>query len=90
MSELKERHHRDNVLIVGHGGALRAAFVALMQLPLEANWRFIMANCGLSVVDVFPDNAVLRLFNDTCHLDELRPELHDQQVAGTPGQPVGI
>ncbi len=90
MSELKERHHRDNVLIVGHGGALRAAFVALMQLPLEANWRFIMANCGLSVVDVFPDNAVLRLFNDTCHLDELRPELHDQHVAGTPGQPVGI
>ena len=73
MEELRQRHLEDTVLIVGHGGALRAAFVALMELPLEANWRFEMANCGLSVVDVYPDNAVLRLFNDTSHLDGLGP-----------------
>ena len=70
---LRERHVDDNVLIVGHGGALRAAFVALMELPLEANWRFTMANCGLSVVDVYEDNVVLRLYNDTSHLDGLGP-----------------
>ena len=69
MGELRERHVDDNVLIVGHGGALRAAFVALMELPLEANWRFELANCGLSVVDVYADNAVLCLYNDTSHLD---------------------
>ena len=69
MDELKDRHVDDNVLIVGHGGALRAAFVALMELPLEANWRFELANCGLSVVDVYSDNAVLCLCNDTSHLD---------------------
>ena len=73
MAELKTRHPDDNVLIVGHGGALRAAFVALMELPLEANWRFVMANCGLSVLDIYPDNAVLRLYNDTSHLDGLGP-----------------
>ncbi len=71
--DMKTRHQGDNVLFVGHGGTLRAAFVALMELPLEANWRFAMANCGLSMVDVFPDNAVLCLFNDTSHLDGLGP-----------------
>jgi len=75
MTELRTRHVDDNVLIVGHGGALRAGFVALMELPLEANWRFVMANCGLSVLDIYPDNAVLRLHNDTSHLDGLGPAL---------------
>ena len=90
MAELRERHHRDNVLIVGHGGALRAAFVALMDLPLEANWRFIVANCSLSVMDVFPDNAVLRLFNDTCHLDGVRPELDGRWAPGMQPQPADV
>ena len=70
---LREQHPDDNLLIVGHGGALRSAFVALMELPLEANWRFILDNCGLSVVDVYPDIAVLSLYNDTSHLDGLGP-----------------
>ena len=75
MTELRTRHPDENVLIVGHGGALRAVFVSLMELPLEANWRFAMTNCGLSVLDIYPDNAVLRLYNDTSHLDGLGPKL---------------
>lgn len=73
VTDVRQRHPDDNVLIVGHGGALRAVFVALMELPLEANWRFFLANCSLSVVDIYPDNAVLRLYNDTSHLDGLGP-----------------
>ena len=73
VADVRQRHADDNVLIVGHGGALRAVFVALMELPIEANWRFMLANCGLSVVDIYPDNAVLRLCNDTSHLDGLGP-----------------
>lgn len=75
MTELRIRHPDENVLIVGHGGALRAGFVALMELPLEANWRFTMTNCGLSVLDIYPNNAVLRLYNDSSHLDGLGPKL---------------
>ncbi|HIM36981.1 MAG TPA: alpha-ribazole phosphatase, partial [Dehalococcoidia bacterium] len=60
---------------VGHGGSLRAGFVALMELPLEANWRFAMTNCSLSVLDIYPNNAVLRLYNDSSHLDGLGPKL---------------
>ena len=75
MTELRMRHPDENVLIVGHGGSLRAGFVALMELPLEANWRFSMTNCGLSVLDIYPNNAVLRLYNDSSHLNGLGPKL---------------
>ena len=68
MSEIKERHLDETVLIVGHGGSLRSAIVALMEFPPEATWRFVMANCSLTVIDTFWDNAVLRLYNDTSHL----------------------
>lgn len=58
----------DAVLVVGHGGSLRAVIVALLSLPLEANWKFIMDNCALSLAHTYPDNAVLHLYNDTSHL----------------------
>ena len=68
MGDLKKRHLGDTVLIVGHGGSLRSAILALMEFPPEATWRFVMANCSLTVVDTYEDNAVLRLYNDTSHL----------------------
>ena len=64
-------HLTENVLIVGHGGSLRGVILALMELPVEAIWRFVMANCSLSVIDTYSDNAVLRLYNDTSHLNGL-------------------
>ena len=69
VADLRRRHHEETVLIVGHGGSLRAAIIALMDFPLEATWRFAMANCALSVFDIYPDNAVMCLYNDTSHLD---------------------
>ncbi len=71
IASLTASHPDETVLIVGHGGSLRAAIIALMEFPLEANWRFVMYNCSLSVFDTYPDNAVLRLYNDTSHLDGL-------------------
>ena len=66
--EIKERHLDDTVLVVGHGGSLRAAMMALLGMPLDANWRFVFGNCTLTIVDTYDDNAVLRLFNDGSHL----------------------
>ena len=77
---LLERHMDDRVLVVGHGGSLRCLLVALMDLPLEANWKFVMHNCALSVVYTYPDNAVLHLYNDTGHLNAGYPNV---STAGT-------
>ena len=62
------KHPEGNVLIVGHGGSLRSGLVALMELPLEANWKFVMHNCALSIIRTYPNNAVMHLYNDTSHL----------------------
>ena len=59
-------------LIVGHGGSLRALLVCLLGLPTASTWSFMLDNVGLSVVDLYPDNAVLKLFNDTSHLEDGR------------------
>jgi alpha-ribazole phosphatase/probable phosphoglycerate mutase len=75
VKQLHKRHSNDTVLIVGHGGSLRSLVVALLALPLEANWKFVMGNCALSLIYTYPDNAVLHLYNDTSHLDGLRTEL---------------
>ena len=66
---IKERHLDDTVLVVGHGGSLRAAMMALLGMPMDANWRFVFGNCTLTIVDTYHDNAVLRLFNDGSHLN---------------------
>lgn len=67
-AQLLDQNPNDTALIVGHGGSLRAVIVALLSLPLEANWKFAMRNCALSLVYTYPDNAVLHLYNDTSHL----------------------
>ena len=71
INEIKDRHLADTVLVVGHGGSLRAAMMALLGMPLDANWRFVFGNCTLTIIDTYHDNAVLRLFNDGSHLNGL-------------------
>ena len=70
-STLRELYPGDDVLIVGHGGSLRSGIVALLGLPLEANWKFVMHNCALSVVRTYPDNSVMHLYNDNSHLKDV-------------------
>ena len=69
LADVKQMHGNDPVLIVGHGGSLRAVLVTLLGLPLEATWRFIIGNCSLTVIETYPDNTVLTLYNDTSHLN---------------------
>ena len=69
-----QNHLKETVLVVGHGGSLRGAIIAWMGFPDESTWRFMLANCGLSIIDTYADNAVLRLFNDISHLGGFEPE----------------
>ena len=68
-AEIKAKHLSETVLVVGHGGSLRAGMVSLLGMPLEGNWSFAFGNCSLTMVDTFEDNVVLRLFNDKSHLN---------------------
>ncbi len=68
VQRVKDAHMDESALIVGHGGSLRAGIVSLLDLPLEANWKFAMHNCSLTVIHVYPNNAVMHLYNDTSHI----------------------
>ena len=70
--DFQHAHLDKTVLVVGHGGTLRAAILGWLDLPDHTTFRFVMANCGLSIIDTYPDNAVLRLYNDTSHLEPMR------------------
>ena len=71
VDETLQNHQDETTLVVGHGGSLRSLIVALLALPLEANWKFVMDNCALSLVHTYPNNAVLHLYNDTAHLNNI-------------------
>lgn len=58
-----------DVLIVGHGGSLRALLSILLGLPPAAGWVFRFDNCALTMVDWRPgDHSQLLAFNDHSHL----------------------
>jgi len=69
---LNEDHPGDagNVLVVGHGGSLRALVLSLLGLPVSAFWRFQIASASLSIVSLYPQGATLDLWNDTSHLED--------------------
>ena len=62
----------ETLLVVGHGGALRLVIAHLLDLPPAASWRFFLASASLTVVDGYPNNAVLYLLNNTSFLDSDR------------------
>ena len=58
-----------NILVVSHGGTLRAMMVWMLGLPVESMWRLRLSNTGLSIITVFEGGgATIDLLNDTGHL----------------------
>lgn len=71
--DLLARHanSESNILVVAHGGSLRALIVSLMGMRTEYMWRLRIGNCGISVVSVMDNgSATLDLLNDTNHLGD--------------------
>ncbi len=55
-------------VLVGHDGCFKVLLLALLDLPLEAFWRFPFALAAISVVEVRAGRAWLRLHNAADHL----------------------
>lgn len=72
---LEERHPADDVLVVGHGAALRALVVRLLHLPDEAFWAISgHGSAGITRVRRRRDGHVALIgWSDVGHLE--RPDL---------------
>ena len=62
------------ILIVSHSGPLRALICHLLGIG-QSHWRkFRIDNASLSIIETYPQRAILSLLNDTSHLKELRSD----------------
>jgi alpha-ribazole phosphatase/probable phosphoglycerate mutase len=72
IEQVRTKHERGNILIVAHGGSLRALIMTLLGMPLMSGWRMKLDSCGLTVLEVSVDSTVLESLNDTSHLREVQ------------------
>lgn len=68
VTQAKEKVTEGNLLVVCHGGSLRALIVHLLGLKADKFWCLQVDLASLSIVDVYPNRPVLVLFNDISHL----------------------
>jgi alpha-ribazole phosphatase len=68
LSRLKKHTEEQTMLIVAHGGPLRLLLCYLLEIDLW-HWRQFQLNvASLSIVETYPEIAVISLLNDTSHL----------------------
>ena len=58
----------ENILLVAHGGSLRALAVCLLDLADDDFWKFRVDNTALAIVSDHAGSRVLESWNDTSHL----------------------
>ena len=56
------------ILIVSHGGTVRALLAHLFEMRIELYWRFGIRPASVSMLDVYPEGAVADVIGDTSHL----------------------
>jgi alpha-ribazole phosphatase len=67
--EICASHKDQTVVIAAHGGSLQVMIVLALGLPLERYWQFHVSNASLSELEIYDDEVVLHLLNDTSHLE---------------------
>ena len=77
------QHHTEgevSLLIVAHGGPLRTLIVHYLNLANRDAHRLRIDNASLSIVEVYEDDAIISLFDDTSHLSPLKSPPDRQPV----------
>jgi len=61
LDRIRTRH--ESALVVTHGGVVRAAVAAWLDIPDEAIFRIDQSYCGTTIVEWIDDVPILRLLN---------------------------
>ncbi len=57
------------ILVVSHGGILRACIMKLLSLDSSVIWKLRLDNCAISIVDMLNYTAALVSWNDHIHVN---------------------
>jgi broad specificity phosphatase PhoE len=68
--EIAAAHPAQTVAVATHGGPIKAAVFAILDIPLSSWDLTWIANGSITIVRGTPDLMRIAAFNDTCHLDE--------------------
>jgi alpha-ribazole phosphatase len=70
VDQITHAHPDQTLILVAHGGPLEAYLSHCLGLSLERSWQITLANASLSELQLYPEGAILTVFNDVCHLEE--------------------
>jgi broad specificity phosphatase PhoE len=56
------------ILLVSHGGVIRALLAYLFEMRIELYWRFGIRPASVSIFDVYPQGPIAEVIGDTSHL----------------------
>ncbi len=65
---MKKHVAEATILIVAHSGALRTLICQLLGIGLQYRWQFRLGFASLSILETYPQGAILSLLNDVSHL----------------------
>ena len=72
MSDFRQRlgKHADNetILIVAHSGVLHTLACQLLDKEAQQRWQIRLDLASLTVIETYPQGAILTLLNDISHL----------------------
>jgi alpha-ribazole phosphatase len=60
----------DTILLVAHSGVLRSLICQLLNMDNIHRWNLRIDLASLSIVETYPETAILSLLNDTSHLTD--------------------
>lgn len=66
--EMAVKHDPGTVIVVTHGGTIRAIICGLLDLDLNSAFRIQQDNVALNIIDFYKGRGVLSLLNDTHHI----------------------
>ncbi|WP_227766478.1 alpha-ribazole phosphatase [Zhaonella formicivorans] len=68
LQSLVKAHRGQCIAIISHGGTIRMLIIAAMSWDTSCFWRLRQDNTALNILEFNEEQAILKLFNDTCHL----------------------
>jgi len=68
VGRLQKGKAEETVLVVAHAGVLRSLICQLMEIGLRYIYQIRLDLASLSIVETYPEGAILSLLNDTSHL----------------------
>jgi adenosylcobinamide kinase/adenosylcobinamide-phosphate guanylyltransferase len=71
LDEITRNHAEQTVLVVAHGGSLRALMCLALGLPASAYWQFRFENASLSALEFHEPGAIVNYLNDGAHLQAI-------------------